>query len=190
MKSRQQKTTMEAIKIKLYAGGRSSKAEAMTLTEVPPKNCVKPQRRALNFCEMCSTSTIINGKAENARKTASSAPNPYYRTRGGCLLAHRIETIVEQANTTKERGVCVIPSLPGRALSGKKWTGAPEAVKRNRISRSAARSGFWRKRIRQTEAGRIDACPIIWKLERRRMSARPILTTTKSSPFAPRNRPV
>ena len=44
-------TTMEAIKNKLYAGGRLTKQEAMTLTEVPLEElCAAANEVRAHFC--------------------------------------------------------------------------------------------------------------------------------------------
>ena len=116
-------TTMEAIKNKLYAGGRLNKAEAMTLTEAPLEElCAAANDVRENFCgNVFDVCTIINGKSgkcsENCKFCAQSR---YYRTKVDAYSLIGSETIVEQAKYNEERGVLrysIVTS--GRALSSK-----------------------------------------------------------------------
>ena len=116
-------TTMEAIKNKLYAGGRLNKAEAMTLTEVPLEElCAAANDVREHFCgNVFDVCTIINGKSgkcsENCKFCSQSR---YYRTKVDAYSLIGSETIVEQAKYNEERGVLrysIVTS--GRALSPK-----------------------------------------------------------------------
>ena len=116
-------TTMEAIKNKLYAGGRLTKAEAMELIEEPLEElCAAANDVRKHFCgNVFDVCTIINGKSgkcsENCKFCSQSR---YYRTKVDAYSLIGSETIVEQAKYNEERGVLrysIVTS--GRELSSK-----------------------------------------------------------------------
>ena len=86
-------TTMEAIKNKLYAGGRLTKAEVMELIEAPLEElCAAANDVRKHFCgNVFDVCTIINGKSgkcsENCKFCSPIALLPH---ESGCLLADRI----------------------------------------------------------------------------------------------------
>ena len=101
-------TTMEAIKNKLYAGGRLTKAEAMELIEEPLEElCAAANDVRKHFCgNVFDVCTIINGKSgkcsENCKFCSQSR---YYRTKVDAYSLIGSETIVEQAKYNEVRGV-------------------------------------------------------------------------------------